>query len=252
MNKKINKFSKYLNLVFENLEISENIIFQNNSFIKEMSDVSLICIGFRNKKLSDLEQGSLIAGETEYLNRFKNFKKFLGNTKIAFNPKDKDMFIEPSKGVKSVSGFIKRRANEIQKELRITKNILKNYKDKKEELSAIDQNTKKELENKIIFLSNKIKILTEALKDVDELIGFLNLIFAKMKKIRKNKSILKNIFSKKTVEKQKKERLAIRNMAFDKIEIILKKLKENIKYINFDKFVPDMAKLRIIESSMGH
>ena len=73
-----------------------------------------------------------------------------------------------------------------------------------------------------------------------------------MKKIRKNKSILKNIFSKETVEKQKKERLAIRNMAFDKIEIILKKLKENIKYINFDKFVPDMAKLRIIESSMGH
>ena len=231
-------FKRYIEIINENREIrDDNKIYQNAIFLKEIADTSLICVGFRNKKLSSLEQGSFIAGEKEFLNRFKNFKKFLGNSNLK---------IAPIKGDSAICSFIKRERIFLKEQkTKLEKRLIILGKNK---LSPQDEIRKKELKNESIYLNSKIKLLEDSLLNIKELISLLNNSFAKMKKIRKNKSLLKKIINKN----DNAERELIKNNLIKDLNVILNKFKENIKFINFEPYLSEISKLKIIESSMSH
>lgn len=222
MNKKINKFSKYLNLINENRERDDdaNFLLKNKKFISELADTAFIGVGFVNKKLSSLEQGSLIAGEVEYLNRFKNFKEFLGNTNLNVKPKT---------GTVSISSHLKR--------------IITEYDEVLDSANITKYNQK--------LFSTKKQNALDALKIIDELINILNVSYAKMKKIRKKNSLVKKI--KKIVLKQnnKKEFEEEKNLIFANIRNCIVSLEPKLQHIDFRSFLSSMSKLKIIESSMG-
>jgi len=225
MEREIKKLeSKFFNIFTENSEREDNanFLFKNKKFVAELTEVAFINVGFVKKNLSSLEQGSLIAGEIEYLNRFKNFKKFLGNT---------DINVKPKKGDDSISSFIKRRIYEYE-EVLDNSNITK-Y-------------------NKTLFTLKKDKA-NKALKNIDDLIGILNVSYAKMKKIRKkNSGVLKKIKKIILKKENKKEFEKEKEIIFSNIRKCIVDLEPNIQYINFSTYLTNMSKLKIIESSMGH
>lgn len=234
-------FKKYIQTIKENREIrDDNQIYQNTVFLKEIADISLICVGFRNKNLSSLEQGSLIAGEKEFLNRFKNFKNFLGNP---------DFKVSPIKGDISISSFIKRDKIFLKKQMTsLERRLLVLNQDNN--LNNQDEISKKEIENELKYLNSKIKLVNDSLLNIKQLISLLNINFAKMKKLRKKKTLLNKILNKnKDYEKQREN---MKNILIKDLNIILNDFKKNIKFTNFETYVAKMAKLKIIESSMGH
>jgi hypothetical protein len=223
MEREIKKLeSKFFNIFTENSEREDNanFLFKNKKFITELADTAFINVGFVNKKLSSLEQGSLIAGEVEYLNRFKNFKKFLGNINA-----------KPKKGDDSIISHIKRRI---------------------EEYDEILDNSSITKYNKTLFTLKKNKAI-KALQILDDLIGILNFSYAKMKKIRKkNSGVLKKIKKIVLNKENKKEFEKEKDIIFSNIRNCIVDLEPNIQYINFSIFLTNMSKLKIIESSMGH
>ena len=233
-------YKKYIEIIInENKEISDdNTIYQNSIFLKEIADTALICVGFKNKKLSNLEHGSFIAGEIEFLKRFKNFKIFLGNT---------DIKIPAIKGNSSISNFIKRERIFLKKRKIILQRRLQVLNKSKNKLSSQDQIRKKELNNQLNYLNSKIKLLEDSLLNIEELISLLNNNFAKLKKIRKNKSFFKKIINKN----DNSERELIKNNLINNLNTILNKFKQNIKFIDFKSYLSQISKLKIIESSMS-
>ena len=229
-----------LNIFNEKNEI-EDFIISNKAFEKQLFDVILISLGFKNKNLSMLEQGSLIAGETEYLNRFENVKEFIGNPELS---------VQPLENEKSITAAIKRIRIEYAED------ILYAPKDNK------DNPTLKSLQIKDAMAVNALNQIKEILKNMDiiykdmEKIRENNRLFAKIQTVLKgedeeNETILKKIkfiFSNEYSKKVKKERDKFKTLIIQSVFDLM----PNLRYINFKGYVTDMAKLKIIESSMGH